>query len=67
MQADRRLIAGGTIYVTRVPCFMCAKMIANSGIARAVFPITEDDADRRPDNSITILKDSGVEVTLWKV
>lgn len=31
-------IAGGTIYITTAPCDGCARMIAGSGLARAVWP-----------------------------
>lgn len=55
---------GGTIYVTRVPCFTCAKVIANSGIVRAVFPIAPEDAEREPDRSIDMLARCGIEVVL---
>ena len=34
---------GGTLYVTRTPCMECAKLIANSGLARVVFRVTDDD------------------------
>lgn len=67
MQSERDQVFGGTIYGTRVPCFMCAKMIANSGVVRAVFPVSVDDADRVPQRSIEILRQSGVEVTLWRI
>lgn len=30
-------IKGGTIYVTHMPCIICAKMIINAGIKRIVF------------------------------
>lgn len=64
MQADRRLIAGGTIYVTRMPCFMCAKMIANSGLARVVAMKSADDDDRPTNLSYGILQRSGLEVEM---
>ncbi len=34
---DRRDREGGTIYITGIPCFDCGKLIANSGLRRAVF------------------------------
>lgn len=33
---DRTMVEGGTVYVTRMPCFDCAKAIANSGASRLV-------------------------------
>jgi len=35
--SDRADRDGATLYVTDQPCFTCAKMIANSGIARVVY------------------------------
>lgn len=36
--ADHRDTDGGTIYITRPPCDMCAKLIQAAGIVRVVFP-----------------------------
>jgi dCMP deaminase len=66
MQADRRVIEGGTLYCTRCPCFMCAKMISNSGVRRVVYPWSEDDLDRPIHMSVTIMEQSGLEVVLWR-
>lgn len=40
---DRRDREGGTIYVTRVPCLSCAKLIANSGLERVVVMDFEEE------------------------
>lgn len=66
MQADRRIIRGGTLYCTRCPCFMCAKMTANSGVARVVYPWSRDDTDRPTNLSVEIMTQSGLEVVRWK-
>jgi dCMP deaminase len=36
LSGDRSSWAGGTMYVTKHPCMECAKLIANSGLARLV-------------------------------
>lgn len=41
---DRRDREGGSIYVTGVPCYTCAKTIANSGLRRVV--VWNDSFDR---------------------
>lgn len=58
---DRTRYEGGTMYCTRVPCFTCAKVIANSGI-KWVYYLTDrpEDMDREPDKSITFLRRCGV-------
>ena len=66
MFADRSMMEGGTIYVTRMPCFMCAKMIANSGLTRVVCDITVDDLDREPDRTIRLFTSSQIPVSVVK-
>lgn len=56
---------GGTMYVTRAPCFTCAKVIANSGIARVVCRIAPEDAEREPERSIKMLAECGVTVIVY--
>lgn len=59
--ADRTRLTGGTAYVTRVPCFTCAKILANSGIVRIVYrPDRPDDVNREPDRSLKQLSAAGV-------
>lgn len=38
LYSDRASREGGTIYVTSVPCFGCAKSLAASGLSRVVYP-----------------------------
>lgn len=35
--AQRSDVEGGTIYITRAPCFDCCKLISNSGLVRVHF------------------------------
>lgn len=39
IHADRTLVKGGTLYISRAPCWTCEKMIRNSGVGRYVYPI----------------------------
>lgn len=60
---DRRDREGGTLYVTSVPCWTCAKAVANSGVARVVVVDTrEAHAYRDPGASLAYLRDCGLEV-----
>lgn len=38
LHADRSKVEGGTLYVTDKPCVGCARIIANSGVSRVVWP-----------------------------
>lgn len=38
LYSDSSRRRGGTLYVTRAPCWGCTKIIANSGIQSVVFP-----------------------------
>jgi dCMP deaminase len=63
MFADRREYVGGTLYVTSAPCWDCGKMVANSGIDRVVTFVDEiADAHRKPDLTIHMMEQSGLEV-----
>lgn len=60
---DRRDREGGTLYVTSVPCWTCAKAVANSGVARVVVVDTRDEhAYRSPEVSLAYLRDCGLTV-----
>lgn len=60
---DRRDREGGTLYVTSVPCWECAKLIANSGVATVVYPEPGDaEAHRNPGRTLHLLLASGLEV-----
>ena len=51
---------GSMIYVTHQPCFTCAKMIINAGIARVMY------ADGYPDElARQILAEARVVVEIW--
>lgn len=60
--ADRSTYQGGTIYVTAACCQDCAKLIANSGVARVVVRVDERDAHRNPQDTVDFLRLCGVEV-----
>lgn len=68
MFSDRRLREGGTIYVSSGTCGGCAKLVANSGLARAVYlkhsARSEGAAHRESDRWYDFLRDCGLEVTL---
>lgn len=38
LHADREDLIGATLYVTRKPCYACAKLIAGAGIAEVIYP-----------------------------
>jgi len=65
IRGSRARFEGGTLYVTRMPCFTCAKSIANSGIARVVYRHNAEDADREPERSKEMLETSGLEVITY--
>jgi len=62
--ADRRDYVGGTLYTTTSCCLTCAKLAANSGVARVVMLISPNETHLRPEEGRTILNDSGVRVTV---
>lgn len=62
--SDRTLREGGTIYVTSHVCFGCAKLIANSGLARVVIDTDRADAHRNPLASYQFLVQCGIIVNL---
>lgn len=59
---DRSLREGGTIYITSHVCFPCAKLVANSGLARVVVRAGDVGLDRVPDRSYQHLRDCGLAV-----
>lgn len=65
--ADRRDYENGTIYVTRACCWDCGKVIANSGLNRAVMRVIPEDEHREPDKTIAFLRDCGLEVVVLAV
>lgn len=64
--ADRALYRGGTIYVTNPCCWECSKLVANSGIARVVFKVSDEDSHADILRSIDFLEACGLVVTIWK-
>lgn len=64
MESDRSKREGGTIYVTSHVCFGCAKLIANSGLARVVVSTTDEHAHRNPQASYRFLIECGIKVDL---
>lgn len=65
---DRTQRELGTIYTTSIPCFNCAKLIANSGLARVVYLETGrglERLEREKINPLTYLKDQGIGVTRY--
>jgi dCMP deaminase len=52
---------GGSIYITGVPCFTCAKLIANSGLAEVV---ATGEPYEGWDRVMEFLQDCGVRVRL---
>lgn len=62
---DRRDRVGGTLYVTGSVCISCAKLIANSGIARVVVKSQGGEAHRKPEVGKAIMQLSSVQVDDW--
>jgi dCMP deaminase len=55
-------IEGSTLYTTLSPCFVCAKLIASSGIRRVVYEHTYESASPDRDRHwADTLKEAGVE------
>ncbi len=69
LNSDRHLYRGGTIYVTREPCFWCKKLIQAAGIARAVYPGVAIRQDYEiGGRTLTLVKDNIVtlDMTSWQ-
>jgi deoxycytidylate deaminase len=62
MVCDRRDREGGTIYVDSSVCYACAKLVANSGLARVVILTQGLDDHRNPRRSVDFMRDCGLEV-----
>ncbi len=60
---DRRDREGGTLYVTTTICYTCAKLVANSGLHRIVYP--DDAPHRNGDRSLRLMQQAGLQVDLW--
>lgn len=66
MFSDRRLREGGTIYISSGVCGGCAKLIANSGVARVVCDTSHTPEHRNSDDWFAFMKRCGLEVTEMK-
>ena len=64
LYSDRSLRLGGTIYITSHPCWGCAKLIANSGVARVVVASDAAHNHRDPLASYRFLVECGLRVEL---
>lgn len=62
LEADRTKIRGGTIYVSSAVCKDCAKLVANSGLARVVMNVLPGDEHREPDKVTDYLTHCGLAV-----
>jgi dCMP deaminase len=60
--ADRRNYQGGTIYVTNPCCWDCSKLVANSGLSRVVFKVSERDVHADWRTSVKFIRDCGLVV-----
>lgn len=60
--ASRSQFEGGTIYVTHICCFDCAKLIANSGLSKVV--IEFENSERDFTQARDLLLESGLSVTI---
>ena len=61
MFSDRRLREGGTIYVSSSVCGICAKLIANSGLAQCVI-MTTDTPHRNAGKWVSFMEQCGITV-----
>lgn len=62
LRADFTEIQGGTIYVSRAICIICARRIANSGLSSVMHRVTSQDLHRNPEQVEAYLDKVGVEV-----
>lgn len=65
MFCSRDAREGGTLFVNGCPCLSCAKLIANSGLARVVYRPEPDKGYRDPRRTITLLRSCKLEVVAW--
>lgn len=61
LRADASLLLGGTVYVTRAPCINCARVVANSGVARVVWDLAAEDDPARTAGVTDYLLACGLE------
>lgn len=60
MFGDRTQREGGTIYISSGVCGGCAKLIANSGLARVVFTIHEQHSHRMTTEWLKFMQNCGI-------
>lgn len=65
IHAERGELAGGTMYVTRVPCHPCSKQVAAAGIVRVVCGEDDGGVFHRPDEVLEMLASFGVDVEVY--
>ena len=65
LSGDRSSWIDGTMYVTKHPCFDCAKLIANSGLARLVVTAAAGPQEERHNEVYRFLQEEcGMEVEI---
>lgn len=64
LSGDNHLYEGAKVYVTSSVCWDCAKVIANSGIKYVVMCVSEEDAHRNPEKTISFLEQCGLDVKI---
>jgi dCMP deaminase len=62
MMSDKTRRYGGTLYVNSHVCFSCAKLIANSGLRRAVVAPSQESMHRTPSTGYALLNNCGLDV-----
>lgn len=60
---DRTRREGGTLYVSSGVCFPCAKLVANSGVARVVIDQTRTPEYRLGERATDFMVECGLDVT----
>ena len=63
IRADHSAIQGGTLYTSRAMCVNCAKEVCNSGVARVVQLVTQEDLHRNVSEVAAFIELTGVQLT----
>ena len=61
--ASRSQYEGGTIYVSHICCYGCAKLIANSGLSRVVIEFHDSSRDFSKAKALLIKSGLKVDIT----
>ena len=64
LRAAKYARVGGTLYVTSHVCINCAKLVANSGIARVVVNPASPATHREADTGYTLMRACGLTVDI---